>query len=113
MRDLRGVQRTVDLAVTFAVDSAKIDAPSRKKLMKLAADVRANTGIRQILLSGRADGTGATDYNMKLSGLRARTVYEFLRDAGVDSELMQVVALGEMASGDSPVHRSVEISLIR
>ena len=109
-------QRSVDLAVPFARNSAELTAGAREQMAELGA---ALAGERlkslEVGVHGHTDASGAAAYNQKLSEKRAAAVVQYLvqrfslepkrfRHAGYGEE-----RLLEGIDANSPRHRRVEI----
>ena len=109
-------QRSVDLAVPFARNSAELTAGAREQMAELGA---ALAGERlkplDVGVHGHTDASGAAAYNQKLSEKRAAAVVQYLvqrfslepkrfRHAGYGEE-----RLLEGIDANSPRHRRVEI----
>ena len=110
------MQRSVDLTVPFARNSAKLTATAREQLDELGA---ALAGERlkplDVGVYGHTDASGKAAYNQQLSEKRAATVVGYLvrgfsleprrfRHAGYGEE-----RLVEGIAANSPRHRRVEI----
>ena len=71
---------------------------------------------REVMLTGRADNRGTTEYNMTLGANRAHTVVTFLSSKGVDTQRMQETSRGELDATGTDVlgqkqDRRVDITL--
>lgn len=71
---------------------------------------------RQVMLTGRADNRGTTEYNMTLGANRAHTVSQYLSSKGVDTMRMQETSRGELDATGTDVlgqkqDRRVDITL--
>jgi outer membrane protein OmpA-like peptidoglycan-associated protein len=84
--------------ILFAVNRSQIKTESYPLLDGIAAvlaeckDVVSDTGIT---ISGHTDNTGNNNYNMRLSERRANAVKDYLKNKGVDSELIKTRGYGE------------------
>jgi outer membrane protein OmpA-like peptidoglycan-associated protein/ABC-type taurine transport system substrate-binding protein len=85
-------------SIYFEPNSAKMSLDSRAVVDEVASFMRAyeNTVID---IEGNTDSTGARDYNMRLSGERARTVKDYLIEKGYPAERMRTVGKGP----DNPI----------
>jgi outer membrane protein OmpA-like peptidoglycan-associated protein len=85
-------------SIYFEPNSAKMSLDSRAVVDEVASFMRAyeNTVID---IEGNTDSTGAREYNMKLSGERARTVKDYLIEKGYPAERMRTVGKGP----DNPI----------
>ena len=68
--------------------------PYLKELMRQLEKVKNKRELK-IDIYGHADNKGNDDYNMKLSEARAKTVFNFLKKAGVPADVMRVIPMGE------------------
>lgn len=80
--------------VFFAFDSVTLDRSMQSILDDVAVWVRADPA-RTLLVQGHADRAGAASYNLDLSTRRAQAVADYLRERGVPSIQVIVVAKGE------------------
>ena len=96
-----GISVTFDenSGIFFATDKYDINEQSKNsldKLVKIFEDY-PNTNI---LLEGHTDNTGRAEYNMELSEKRAKSVYNYLTQQGVESNRFTTKWYGE----DQPKH---------
>jgi len=80
--------------IYFRSGSAHLDSKSIPLLQNLFDIVRRCPDLR-IEVSGHTDSDGTNFTNQRLSELRARSVTNFLIDAGIDSSRMEAVGYGE------------------
>ena len=80
--------------IFFEHDSYELHGRSITELNKVARFLRQNPGL-QVEIAGHTDNTGSPEYNMGLSGKRARSVYDFMIEAGVDPERLQYKGYGQ------------------
>ena len=109
-------QRSVDLTVPFARNSARLAAAAREQLDELGA---ALGGERLAPFSvgvyGHTDASGRAAYNQKLSQKRAAAVVQYLvQGFSLDPKRFRAAGYGEERllegiDADSPRHRRVEI----
>jgi outer membrane protein OmpA-like peptidoglycan-associated protein len=85
--------------VHFAPDDDTIDAGSAAQLKALVAALRRLPG-KGLRIRGHADRRGASDYNRRLSELRAAAVVRFLIARGVAKERLHIEAVGEDEPAD-------------
>jgi OOP family OmpA-OmpF porin len=85
--------------VYFAFDSAKPLGFSASGIDYVANFLKRNPGVK-IELKGFADELGPENYNMRLSERRAKSVYDILVAAGIDSSRMSFKGYGEDTSVD-------------
>jgi OmpA-OmpF porin, OOP family len=68
----------------------------RRKLDALASDIKANArAVEAVRVTGHTDRLGSTSYNQMLSLARAETVRDYLVQAGVPAQRVQVQGRGE------------------
>jgi outer membrane protein OmpA-like peptidoglycan-associated protein len=107
---------SIDLAVNFEFDSARLSPDARITLDNLA-EALADPGLRtaRIRIGGHTDARGADAYNLALSRQRAQAVADYLtRQHGVRPERLQVEGYGRQrladpANPESVVNRRVEV----
>ncbi len=96
-----GISVTFDenSGIFFATDKYDINEQSKNSLDKLVKIFKdyPNTNI---LLEGHTDNTGRAEYNMELSEKRAKSVYNYLTQQGVESHRFTTKWYGE----DQPKH---------
>ena len=72
---------SIDLEVTFALNSATLAPTAVETLRKLGAALKSEElSDTSFLIAGHTDARGTRDYNQKLSEERARTVKSFLSE---------------------------------
>jgi outer membrane protein OmpA-like peptidoglycan-associated protein len=103
--------------VTFAVDSAQIDARFVEPLTDFAMTLR-NYPSSLVDVVGHTDSTGAEEYNQRLSEARARSVADFFAARGVQRERLVAYGFGEtrpITTNDTPEgraqNRRVEVTI--
>ncbi len=108
--------RSVDLAVPFAKNSAKLTEPARDQLAELAAALAGeHLYWLEVGVHGHTDASGPAAYNRKLSEMRARAVVEYLVErADLDRARFRHRGFGEERllvgiDPHSPLHRRVEV----
>ena len=87
-------QRIVLRNVFYATDSFNLKSESRVELNKLYQFLVNNSGLK-IEISGHTDNVGYEEYNMELSEKRARSVYDYLVEKGIDPERLSYKGYGE------------------
>lgn len=94
--------------VLFPVNSSKLMADQsirldniEESLNRLQETADKLGGKIHVVLSGRADQTGAETKNATLSAERAQSVYDALRERGIPAEMISAVGLGDT----EPIHR--------
>jgi outer membrane protein OmpA-like peptidoglycan-associated protein len=75
--------RTVLNNIFFETDKYALQERSKTELNKVIRFMQNNPALR-IEVSGHTDDVGADDYNLSLSNRRAKSVYDFLTQNGVD-----------------------------
>ena len=109
-------QRSVDLTVPFARDSARLTAPAREQLDELGAAL-AGEKLKPfgVGVYGHTDASGKAAYNRRLSEKRAVAVVQYLvRRFSLEPKRFRHAGYGEerLLTGidaNSPRHRRVEI----
>ncbi|MGJ7501095.1 OmpA family protein [Variovorax sp. ZT5P49] len=67
----------------------------RRKLDALASDIKSSGSVDTIRVTGHTDRLGSSTYNQALSLARANTVRDYLVQAGVPAQKVQVEGKGE------------------
>jgi OmpA-OmpF porin, OOP family len=80
--------------VFFDFDKAILKPESFPELKRIADLMKEKPGM-QIEIAGHTDATGPAEYNLNLSGRRARAVIKYLADQGVPDEKLNAVFFGE------------------
>lgn len=91
----------------------KVDGVDYTARLRAVAHMIVTAGLSGIELVGHADGMGSTDYNQRLSELRAKAVLDVLTANGVSIQV-SLSAVGEQGAQDntaSAAARSVTIKL--
>jgi peptidyl-prolyl cis-trans isomerase C len=81
-------------SVYFAVNRSRLVDKARQTLDSLVTTLKAEPGVN-ITIAGIADKDGPDAFNQELSLKRARTVMNYLVEAGIDAKRMEIKALGE------------------
>lgn len=101
--------------VYFDFDSTDLSDEAKDKLRDLVQSHEDGTSSGQLVIKGYTDSTGPDEYNQDLAQRRADAVKEFLQEEGLDSQNLQVEAVGEPddqnLAGSSQENRRVEISI--
>jgi outer membrane protein OmpA-like peptidoglycan-associated protein len=79
--------------IFFETDQYILKNESVAELTKLIGFLNENSGV-SIEIRGHTDQTGTKEYNDQLSLLRARSVYQYLVDHGIDSRRLQYHGYG-------------------
>ena len=109
-------QRSVDLTVPFARNSARLTATAREQLDELGAALAGETlKALQVGVHGHTDASGPAAYNQTLSEKRATAVVKYLVERfSLDRERLSHAGYGEERllpdiKANSPRHRRVEV----
>lgn len=78
----------------FAFDNATLQPKYRKALNAQGRYLIRHSGAR-VMIAGHTDNRGSREYNIALGERRAKTVFNFLRIAGVPKRQMRVVSYGQ------------------
>jgi outer membrane protein OmpA-like peptidoglycan-associated protein len=102
----------------FDFDKAALRPENREILSRVAGVLLASQGYR-LFVDGHTDDTGSAEYNQDLSFRRASSVADYLRQAGVPDEVIQVQGFGKSnprTENDSRAarqqNRRVEIGIV-
>ena len=107
---------SVDLHVSFAYDSARLDTDARlilKQLGEALADPRL--APYSFVLGGHTDASGSDAYNMTLSQSRANAVRDYLVNThGIARDRMMALGYGETrladpANPEAAINRRVQV----
>ena len=79
--------------IFFETDSYDLKPESKVELNEVVEFMENNPDVR-IMLEGHTDNVGSRKYNLELSKNRARTVYNYLVDQGIDPERMEYKGYG-------------------
>jgi tetratricopeptide (TPR) repeat protein len=80
--------------IFFEKDKSDLKAESRMELLKLVQFMIENPELK-IEIGGHTDDTGSSEYNIKLSEERAKSVYDFLIKYGIDIHRLSYKGYGE------------------
>lgn len=102
----------------FETESARIK-PEHEPALTAVGEVLVGNPKLRIRLDGHTDDTGTADFNFQLARKRAAAVRDFLAEAGIDAERIEIRGFGPtrpIAPNDTPegrqLNRRVEISII-
>jgi OmpA-OmpF porin, OOP family len=116
-RTSRGMVVTLE-DVLFEVNGAQLQPGAQTELLRLADYLKRNPD-RKIMIEGHTDNTGSSDYNLRLSQLRAQSVESYLLASGVSPDRIRAIGYGETrpeAPNDSATgrqqNRRVEIVIL-
>ncbi len=79
--------------IYFEVDSAKLKPTSFPELKKLVLFLQMNPTVK-IEIAGHTDNSGTKAYNKKLSTMRAKSVYYYLIQKGINPKRLSFVGYG-------------------
>ncbi len=85
--------------IYFATDSFNINKVTKSILTEFSNYLKENSNLK-LLISGHTDDVGNKEDNLILSTNRARSVYTFLVESGVDESRLTYKGFGE----DSPIY---------
>lgn len=80
--------------VLFGYDSYELDADARATLVRQAAWLKQNPGVRATL-EGHCDERGTREYNLALGDRRANSAKNFLAGQGIDVARLSTVSYGK------------------
>jgi peptidoglycan-associated lipoprotein len=86
--------------VYFGFDQSAIAGPERTKLDAAKAYLDANPQYR-LLIEGRADWRGTTDYNLGLGDRRANAAKQYLVTIGVPDTKVEVLSKGDLEATEN------------
>ncbi len=81
--------------VFFEYNKADIQEKSYDLLNEVAQVIKDNPRIKRIEIQGHTDHKGSEDYNMELSTERAKSVFDYLVEQGVEAERLTSKGYGE------------------
>ena len=117
--DAGGCPQTMELALTYETNSAKIDAVSTPKVHAFGEFLMDNPGYN-IHVIGHTDSKGSAAYNQKLSEKRAVSVRNMLVEQGVDAARITTEGRGESdpkadnaTAEGRQANRRIEVQLLR
>ncbi|MCF8229878.1 MAG: OmpA family protein [Bacteroidales bacterium] len=87
-------ERVILKNIFFELDRYDLKEESRVELKKLIEFLQNNPSL-SIEISGHTDASGSDEYNKELSENRARSVYNFLVNNGIDQQRLEYKGYGE------------------
>ncbi len=87
--------RVVLKNIFFDVDKFELKAESKVELNKLIAFLKANATMK-IEIGGHTDNTGVKEKNLALSNNRAKAVYDYLQQNGIDAARLSYKGYAEV-----------------
>jgi outer membrane protein OmpA-like peptidoglycan-associated protein len=103
------IQRSIDFKALFDYNSAKLKKQSIPALEKLYAFLEANPRLKGEI-EGHTDDIGTDQRNQALSQQRAKSVYDYLVERGIDANRLKYAGYGEsksIATNTTPHGRSL------
>lgn len=106
---------SISLQIQFDFDSANVRAESMASIERLSRAIGSpELASYRFAIEGHTDAQGRSDYNRRLSDLRARRVKDILVQSGVDPNRLYAVGKGSSEPADprdprSPQNRRVKI----
>jgi len=105
-------------SIRFAFDKSTLSPKDKEVLSRIAGILSVLKGY-QIYVYGYTDDIGTREYNLNLSDRRAKAVYNYLVQNGLNPKIMTTKGFGEadpLVPGSSPqaraINRRVEIGLV-
>ncbi len=105
-------------SIRFDFDKSTLRPEDKQVLSRIAGILSTLKGY-QIYVYGYTDDIGTREYNLKLSERRAKAVYDYLVQNGLDPNIMTTKGFGEadpLVPGSSPearaINRRVEIGIV-
>jgi outer membrane protein OmpA-like peptidoglycan-associated protein len=92
--EARGLIVTLPGSIYFDVNKSEVKPAMRERLAEIAKAL-ATVGNRRVLVEGHTDSTGADEYNLKLSRLRAESVRSILIAGGVSADRIESQGYGK------------------
>jgi peptidoglycan-associated lipoprotein len=80
--------------VLFGYDSYELDAEAKAVLLRHAAWLKQNPGVR-VTLEGHCDERGTREYNLALGDRRANSAKNFLAAQGIDLGRLSTISYGK------------------
>ena len=80
--------------VNFGFDSYNLNQESREILNDMSGFMQTNSELK-FRISGHTDSRGPGQYNQRLSEKRAQSVFEYLREQGIDAKRLDFSGFGE------------------
>ena len=105
-----------DLVINFEYNSSSLTKAAKANLDEFAKALKdPRLGTAAFVVEGHTDGKGGDDFNLDLSSRRAKSVVEYLKQQGVETNRLEAKGFGRLKPvGDdplAPVNRRVETRL--
>jgi outer membrane protein OmpA-like peptidoglycan-associated protein len=104
--------------IRFDFDKAALRPENRELLSRIVGVLMTSDHFR-VQVYGHTDDIGTEEYNQRLSERRARTVRDYMVEAGIDPEIISTKGFGKsnpLVPGNSPearaTNRRVEVAII-
>jgi outer membrane protein OmpA-like peptidoglycan-associated protein len=85
---------TILETIRFRPNSSEIDPDSHAMMNQIALALRKHRELEHIEIGGHTDDTGPSDFNMRLSRARARSVRQYLLGRGIQPERLAARGYG-------------------
>ena len=112
-----GIQVTFDSGILFDVNKALLRSAAQQNLSDLVASLEEYEGT-DVLVVGHTDATGEASYNQGLSERRADAARTYLLGAGLDTDRVRAMGMGEEEPVDTndtdagrQANRRVEVAI--
>ena len=86
--------------IFYETDKFELKEKSRVELQQLIGLLEKNPALR-IEISGHTDNVGMSEYNQVLSRNRAKSVYDYLMEQGIDADRLDYQGYGETQPVDT------------
>lgn len=88
------IQQITDVRVYFAFDKYAL-ANEYKQALQTKADLMKKFSTIRVRIEGNCDARGTQEYNLALGEKRARVVYEYLVQLGVNPSQLEMISYGK------------------
>lgn len=100
----------VSKAIYFGFDDDSLSADAEKRLDEKVEFLKANADV-SVVLEAAADEQGPAVYNEWLAQKRGAAVKNYLEDAGIDSDRIEVDVIGEISKDNYAESRRVQFRI--
>lgn len=94
LKPIKPGERIILRNIFYATDSYELEEKSKVELSKLFEFLNNNPSLI-IEISGHTDNVGTGEYNLELSENRAKSVYQYLLEKGIENERLTYKGYGE------------------
>ncbi len=94
LKPIKPGERIILRNIFYATDSYELEEKSKVELSKLFEFLNNNPSLI-IEISGHTDNVGTGEYNLELSENRAKSVYQYLLEKGIENERLKYKGYGE------------------